>query len=71
MARKKRVIRCSCRTCNRGLHRKRHKAAQSTRNEVFYAIRSERRAVASLLRSNDDSRRDLAQDIIVSAGYTD
>jgi hypothetical protein len=71
MARRKQVLRCSCRNCSNGLHRKN----RSKRNEVYYANHTLRRIVASLLRKaayfNDDSSADKAQDIYLSAGYTD
>lgn len=64
MARRKTVLRCTCRQCTWGLHRGRDK-----RNAVYFAnVRLRRKASAALRKADYDS----AQDIIVeSAGYTD
>jgi hypothetical protein len=76
MARRKTVLRCSCRNCQRGLHRKTRNRNGSRTNEVQSAYRSIRRNTRDLIakaeHSIDDSSYDLVLDAqIESAGYTD
>lgn len=76
MARRKTVLRCTCRQCNAGLHRRVRNRNGSRSNEVQSAHRAIRRSTSALIakaeHSSDDSRYDFVLDVqLESAGYTD
>jgi hypothetical protein len=58
---RKQILRCSCRSCRRGLHR-------GSGFEMTKCNRTVRRRTTQLLKAED---YDAAQDVIISCPYTD